>query len=249
MVAGIALPAAATVALVSGTLVANNEPAPEAAVVRAAEVDREKQASRSDDREDASVDTVATAREDAVKQLKEKNPSKSEVASGAVKVEPPKPKATKPAESGKAGDSAKASEAGEASDATEGSNSADTAAPSGKACKVSGSIESSLTANARDVYRAVCAQFPEVKSYGGRRYSSVVGNASDHYTGKALDIMITGSTGDRIADYVIDNASELNVKYIIWEQRIWYPGKGWSGMSDRGSATQNHFDHVHVSVE
>jgi hypothetical protein len=39
------------------------------------------------------------------------------------------------------------------------------------------------------------------------------------------------------------------VKYIIWRQRIWYPSSGtWRGMADRGSATANHYDHVHVSV-
>ena len=25
-------------------------------------------------------------------------------------------------------------------------------------------------------------------------------------------------------------------------------GEGWRGMSDRGNATANHFDHVHISV-
>lgn len=34
-------------------------------------------------------------------------------------------------------------------------------------------------------------------------------------------------------------------KYTIWRQQIWYPGKSPRKMSDRGSPTQNHMDHVH----
>jgi hypothetical protein len=118
--------------------------------------------------------------------------------------------------------------------------SSDTSAPP---CSVSSSIESGLLPNAVNGYRAVCAKFPEVKTFGGRR----PGTGSDHNTGEAVDIMITGSTGDRIADYLIKNQGSLNVKYVIWKQRIWMPGQGWKGMEDRGGATANHFDHVHAS--
>ena len=60
--------------------------------------------------------------------------------------------------------------------------------------------------------------------------------------------MVTGSTGDAIAAYLQQNAGRLNIKYLIWKQRYWQPGSDWRMMSDRGSATQNHYDHVHVSV-
>ena len=62
--------------------------------------------------------------------------------------------------------------------------------------------------------------------------------------------MITGATGDRIKDYLIANRDKLNVKYVIWEQKIYASYTGWSGrpMEDRGSTTANHYDHVHVSV-
>ena len=35
---------------------------------------------------------------------------------------------------------------------------------------------------------------------------------------------------------------------MIWRQRI-NLGEGWRDMADRGSITQNHNDHVHVSFE
>jgi hypothetical protein len=44
-------------------------------------------------------------------------------------------------------------------------------------------------------------------------------------------------------------AGTLNIKYIIWKQRIWHPGGGgWEPIEDRGSVTANHYDHVHISV-
>ena len=72
-------------------------------------------------------------------------------------------------------------------------------------------------------------------------------NKSDHPTGLALDFMCTKNQGDMISAYIIKNVEKLNVTYFIWRQRIWNPAKGWRNMEDRGGATANHFDHVHVS--
>lgn len=74
--------------------------------------------------------------------------------------------------------------------------------------------------------------------------------ASDHPLGLALDFMVSPAQGDALAAYVQANANRLGVTYIIWRQRIWSvdrSGEGWRGMEDRGSATANHMDHVHVS--
>ena len=114
-------------------------------------------------------------------------------------------------------------------------------------CSISPSIEQHLTSNARSVYRAVCAIFPQVTSYGGIR----PGDSGDHGTGRALDIMITGETGWEIARYLQANAGALGITYLIYQQQIWMagdPASAWSGMEDRGGATANHFDHVHVST-
>lgn len=72
------------------------------------------------------------------------------------------------------------------------------------------------------------------------------GNASDHPTGHALDLMVRGEVGDRIAECALANADELGVKYVIWEQRM-NTGSGWEEMEDRGGDTANHNDHVHIS--
>jgi hypothetical protein len=85
------------------------------------------------------------------------------------------------------------------------------------------------------------------------------GDPQDHGTGRACDFMeSTGgrlpdadrqADGDRAAAYAIANAARLGVKYVIWRQRIWNHGSTvWQPMGDRGSITQNHYDHVHISV-
>jgi hypothetical protein len=115
----------------------------------------------------------------------------------------------------------------------------------GAPCPDGSAVESGLTTNAIKVYRAVCAAFPSVTSWGGRSGSG------DHGAGLALDIMVTGSAGDAIAEFVRGHAGELGVSYVIWSQRIWTverSSEGWRYMSDRGSTTANHYDHVHVSV-
>lgn len=93
---------------------------------------------------------------------------------------------------------------------------------------------------------AEIAQKFSVSGIGGKRAGS---GTSDHHTGRAIDIPATGAKGDRIAAWVKQNAGRLGVKYVIWEQRYWEPGMSGSGrlMEDRGSATQNHYDHVHIS--
>lgn len=113
-------------------------------------------------------------------------------------------------------------------------------------CDHGSSVESGLSAAAIRVHRAVCAKFPSVTSYGGVR----AGDSGEHGSGRALDIMVTGSTGDEIAAFVKANYRALGVSEVIWEQRIWTTqrsGDGWRSMEDRGSATANHFDHVHVT--
>ena len=101
-------------------------------------------------------------------------------------------------------------------------------------------------ANVVAVHRAVCARFPQLTSYGTYRSGS-----GAHAQGRAIDIMVSGSTGQQVADYVRANASQLGVTEVIYAQRIWTSqraGDGWRGMSNRGSATANHYDHVHVTV-
>jgi len=115
------------------------------------------------------------------------------------------------------------------------------------ACSSGTKVESGLTRDAIRVHRALCARYPEIKSFGGRRSSG-----GFHGSGQALDVMISNSSaGWEIATWVRANAKRLGVSEVIFSQRIWTVqrgSEGWRGMSNRGSATANHYDHVHVSV-
>ncbi len=115
---------------------------------------------------------------------------------------------------------------------------------SGAPCAAGSAIEAGLTANAINVYRAVCGNFP-VSGYGGNR-----GTPDEHGAGLAIDFMISGDAGWALANYLVANAGSLRINYVIYAQQINLVGLGggWRPMEDRGSITQNHYDHVHVTV-
>lgn len=52
--------------------------------------------------------------------------------------------------------------------------------------------------------------------------------------------------GDKVASFALANQGKHRIEYVIYRQRIHF-GEGWESMEDRGSITQNHFDHVHIS--
>ncbi len=116
------------------------------------------------------------------------------------------------------------------------------------ACKSGSSVESGLTQDAIRVHRAICNLFPSITSYGGLRSGD---SGSEHSSGRALDIMVRGSLGQEVADYLRANYKKLGISELIWSQRIWTVqrgSEGWRSMEDRGGDTANHYDHVHVSV-
>lgn len=114
-------------------------------------------------------------------------------------------------------------------------------------CAKARALEGHLTAKTDRVLRAVCAKFPSVSSYGGYR----AGDPGYHGSGQAIDIMISGQAGWEIARWARANAAALGVIEVIYQQQIWTTqrsGDGWRPMSDRGSVSANHYDHVHLSV-
>jgi hypothetical protein len=121
-----------------------------------------------------------------------------------------------------------------------------TAGVSTAPCADGSGTESGLTSSAVRLFRAVCNAFPELTTYGGWD------SHGEHGSGRAIDFMTTDqAVGQAVADWVRGHASELDLFDIIWAQKIWTPvraSEGWRSMPDRGSATANHFDHVHVSV-
>lgn len=109
-------------------------------------------------------------------------------------------------------------------------------------------------------HKAVLEKFTPPKGAGCYRADGgwVVGQ---HPLGRACDYMMANgqmpsaknqALGQALADWLVANADKLGVMYIIWRQEIWTTskrGQGWVPMSDRGGdITQNHYDHVHLSV-
>ncbi len=115
----------------------------------------------------------------------------------------------------------------------------------GADCTNGSSVPSGVSPNIVKVHEAVCANFPEITSYGTFR------SDGEHSQGIAVDIMVSGDRGWQVAEFVREHYSELGVSYLIYSQRIWSvqrAGEGWRAMEDRGSTTANHYDHVHVTT-
>ncbi|HEM6287111.1 TPA: LysM peptidoglycan-binding domain-containing protein [Streptococcus suis] len=101
-------------------------------------------------------------------------------------------------------------------------------------------------------FRAEVANAFGITSFSGYR----PGDSGDHGKGLAIDFMVPQSSalGDQVAAYAVANLASKNINYIIWKQRfyapydsIYGPAYTWNLMPDRGSVTENHYDHVHVS--
>lgn len=85
-----------------------------------------------------------------------------------------------------------------------------------------------------------------IKSVGGFRSTSAI-DGSDHPKGLAADFMTSNQKLNRdIGNFALANMKLLRVKYAISLQH-YNDGRGWTPMEDRGGATDNHFDHCHVS--
>ena len=102
-------------------------------------------------------------------------------------------------------------------------------------------------------FKEEIANLFDITSFSGYR----PGDSGDHGKGLAIDFMVPESSelGDKIAEYAIQNMASRGISYIIWKQRFYAPfdskygpANTWNPMPDRGSVTENHYDHVHVSM-
>jgi hypothetical protein len=114
-----------------------------------------------------------------------------------------------------------------------------------------------LTPAAKGIY-AVMREVFGIRSVGGWRAVGSV-EASDHPHGRAIDAMVDypspegQALGWRIAKWAVANADALDVKYVIFNGRIWTRSRGWHGYRHPSdpcncNPTLRHDDHVHISV-
>lgn len=112
-----------------------------------------------------------------------------------------------------------------------------------------------LTKKAKKVANKVRDDWRKVKSIGGWRAGSKY--SGDHPAGRAIDVMIPkwrkdAKLGWSIAKYFArkSNAKKFKIHYVIFRKKIWtVQNPRWRTMPNRGGATANHLDHVHISVK
>lgn len=108
------------------------------------------------------------------------------------------------------------------------------------------------------------AVLPHVQKFANAACGATAACTISTYNGhtptaaRALDILTSdvygkrptdnNALGDEVAAYALANQPAHAITYVIWRQRI-NSGDGWEPMEDRGSITQNHYDHVHISFE
>ena len=115
-----------------------------------------------------------------------------------------------------------------------------------------------LTDHTRHVRAFIMKKFGLTEAHGWRQDDDGTGHG--HNSGMAVDFMVGFDTnvnselGQKIANYFQNNFDALGCYYLIWQQHFYMnvdnkygPANTWNPMEDRGSPTQNHMDHVHVS--
>ncbi|MFI1995288.1 hypothetical protein [Actinoplanes sp. NPDC020271] len=82
----------------------------------------------------------------------------------------------------------------------------------------------------------------------------------EHPQGRACDFMMTAgeeasgaqkARGDAMATWVVANANQLGIKYVIWFRMIWTPEQGWYAYNNPYGGNDPygwHTNHVHVSL-
>lgn len=122
-------------------------------------------------------------------------------------------------------------------------------------------VDSGLTARADAVLREMRARFGDLAVGGFAPGGVSTGHAegSAHYEGRAIDVFFrpvndaNRTRGWALAHYLVGNAARLDIRTVIFDDRIWTAGRdGWRDYDppDRAGSREilEHRDHVHVDV-
>jgi hypothetical protein len=105
--------------------------------------------------------------------------------------------------------------------------------------------------------------YQEARIFGFTHYAACFRHQSwgEHPLGRACDFSAAADTfggiatgadkayGDRLAGWLMANASRLGVLYVIWYRQIWFPGLGWRVYHSGDDPASSHRNHVHLSVQ
>ena len=122
-------------------------------------------------------------------------------------------------------------------------------------------LGSGLTARADAVRQDVLARFGDLALGGFQPGGVSTGHmeGSAHYEGRAIDIFFrpvnrtNNVRGWALAHYLVGNADRLDIRTVIYDDRIWTAGRdGWRDYDpperDGSRTVLEHRDHVHVDV-
>lgn len=125
-------------------------------------------------------------------------------------------------------------------------------------CPATGSpAEAGLTEPTLYMMRCGFEAYPVPVMYGvGDRPSLPT---SDHPHGRAVDFALAdyrtpegNAYGWEMSHWLVEHAAELEIKYVIFDMKVWRPDSGWGPYTQYGPNPPNdslaHRDHVHVSV-
>jgi rare lipoprotein A len=84
----------------------------------------------------------------------------------------------------------------------------------------------------------------DVEGYNCRQNTANTSEVSMHGTGRALDIMTSGSDGAKVADWLVTNHQALGIQFVIFSHTKWNAS---SGPGSYGGPNP-HTDHVHAEL-
>ncbi len=110
---------------------------------------------------------------------------------------------------------------------------------------------------AADLRRYILTNFPGITAIGGyacRQNTANSAETSVHGAGRALDIMIplingraNSGVGDPVANWLIRNATDIGIQYIIWNRVSWN-GSRRAPKERAYSGPNPHIDHIHAEL-
>lgn len=98
--------------------------------------------------------------------------------------------------------------------------------------------------------------FEGVRAIQGYNCRTIRGSnsLSMHATGRAIDIMLpldggqaANAYGDPIGNWLVENAEDIGVQLIIWDETIWNGSRGGTKHRSYGGVHPHH-DHLHVEI-
>lgn len=116
-----------------------------------------------------------------------------------------------------------------------------------------------VTARTAHMVAQARAAYPDT---GWACWSPRPGTISEHPLGRACDVTVGNRIGTRptaaqlaygweLTNWLKNNAAELGVEYLIWQDKIWSTarhGEGWRPYGGTG-VTDQHLDHVHITMK